>query len=70
MLVNRAGLTSEELGALQRVVSLHRTLEDVLRWGHAQQPRVTVSNVVIQDEYTHDVLVPLPDGKCLVYACT
>lgn len=48
----------------------HRTLEEALRWAHAQVPVLTVAEVVVQDEYTHDVVVPLSDGRCLVYDCT
>ncbi len=32
-----------------------RTLEDVLRWAHATGGEVV--EVIVQDEYTHDVVV-------------
>ncbi|MDB4953388.1 MAG: hypothetical protein JWO36_957 [Myxococcales bacterium] len=38
------------------------TLEEVLHWGHAQQPPCDVIDVIVQDEFTHDVLVRAPAG--------
>jgi DNA anti-recombination protein RmuC len=37
-----------------------RTLEDVLAWTFAQKGELV--EVIVQDEYTHDVIVRLPDG--------
>jgi hypothetical protein len=34
-----------------------RTLDELLRWGIAQRPELMISSVVIQDEYTHDVVL-------------
>lgn len=47
-----------------------RTLEEVFRWGLRQQPRVEPIDVVIQDEYTHDVLFRAGDGAFLVFDAT
>jgi hypothetical protein len=47
-----------------------RTLEDVVRWGLSQTPRAIVSDVVVQDEYTHDVVIAHPSGVWLVYDTT
>jgi hypothetical protein len=33
------------------------TLEDVLAWCHAQRPPHDVVDVIVQDEFTHDVIV-------------
>ncbi len=33
------------------------TLEEVLRWGFVQRPPSEVLEVVVQDEFTHDVIV-------------
>jgi len=38
------------------------TLGQVLRWTLAQTPRAEFVNVVVQDEYTHDVIVRVADG--------
>lgn len=56
-----------------RIATLFRaqkTLEDVVRWGLAQRPVQLVERVVIQDEYTHDVVVRDVSGAYLVYDCT
>ena len=34
------------------------TLADVLAWTSRQSPRVHVAEIVTQDEYTHDVVLP------------
>jgi hypothetical protein len=82
---NRAGVPAEDLAAIERVVAGHRTLEDVVQWGLAHVPLVShggaaesppsapprvVADVVVQDEYTHDVVVPYGDGRYLVYDTT
>lgn len=36
------------------------TLEDVLRFGLAQHPAWDIAEVVVQDEFTHDVIVAGP----------
>jgi hypothetical protein len=33
------------------------TLEEVLAWGFAQRPPAEVVEVVVQDEFTHDVVM-------------
>ncbi len=34
------------------------TLAELLRWADAQTQRVQVAEIVTQDEYTHDVVLP------------
>jgi hypothetical protein len=34
------------------------TLADLLRWCATQSPHVQVSEIIAQDEYTHDVVLP------------
>ena len=58
------------VAALASVVTRQTTLEHVVRWGYAQDPLVEITDVVRQDEYTHDVLVPLTEDLVLVYDCT
>jgi hypothetical protein len=38
------------------------TLEDILAWCRAQQPPSEIVDVIVQDEFTHDVVVrgPMP----------
>ena len=48
------------LEAARLEAAAHATLEDVVRWGLSQTPPQLVADVVVQDEYTHDVVLPLP----------
>ena len=57
---------AEALGA----VAGQRTLEEVVRWGLALRPPRVIERVVVQDEYTHDVVLPYADGVYLVYDTT
>ncbi len=43
------------------------TLHDILDWGFAHKPVRRVEEIVTQDEYTHDVLVPLDTPLYLAY---
>ena len=61
--MNRALLLRDEAAQLA-------TLEHVFRWALAQSPRVMPDDVVIQDEYTHDVLFGAGDGSFLVFDAT
>ena len=65
-----AGLAPDRLAALWAELLPHITLERVARWGYSQRPFVEVTDVVIQDEFTHDVILPLPEGLVLVYDST
>jgi hypothetical protein len=67
---DQAGLGPEAMAAIEAVVSGHETLEDLLRWGRAQAPPVFVEEVLAQDEFTNDVIVPWPNGLTLVYDTT
>ncbi|HEX6738366.1 MAG TPA: hypothetical protein VF310_08850 [Vicinamibacteria bacterium] len=69
-LADFAGLSAEEREALARIVAAHQGLDDVFAWGRRQSPPVHPADVIKQDEFTHDVLVPLPEGRWLVYGTT
>jgi hypothetical protein len=47
-----------------------QTLGQVLRWNLAQSPRAEFVNVVVQDEYTHDVIVRVSEHLYAVFAAT
>ena len=71
---NRANLSPEQLARINSEVAKHHTLPDILRWGFnpssgATHPQV-ISDVIIQDEYSHDVIVPWREGLLLVYGTT
>jgi len=55
---------------LAALLSSHRTLEHAVRHWLSQAPPVDVTDVVTQDEFTHDVLVRLPDRRVVVYDAT
>lgn len=70
MLDDRVGLPPEQYQLLARIMSRHATLADVIVWGAAQIPECIVADVIIQDEYTHDVVLPYRDGMHLIYDTT
>lgn len=58
------------LETIEVLISSQRTMEDVVRWGLAMKPPKLVTQVVVQDEYTHDVVIPFSDEVYLVYDTT
>lgn len=56
--------------ALRDAAATLPTLEKAFRWAIAQQPPLRPADVVIQDEYTHDVLFAAVDGSFLVFDAT
>jgi hypothetical protein len=56
-LIDRAGLGTELLAVLKTELEPLTILQDVIRWGFAQTPPSDVLDVVIQDEFTHDVVL-------------
>ena len=57
--------------ALPKLLLKLGTLAHVLPWGIAQRPQWVVADVVIQDEYTHDVLLCAEGtSQTLVLDCT
>jgi hypothetical protein len=46
------------------------TLEHAFRWAIGQTPPLRPVDVVIQDEYTHDVLFGAADGSFLIFDAT
>jgi hypothetical protein len=57
-LTDRAGLSEEALAALKAQLSPLTTLQAVVGWAFSLSPPSDVADVVIQDEYTHDVVLP------------
>ena len=56
--------------ALRAELHARRTLADVFAWARAQTPPRPVSEIVTQDEYTHDVVIALEPRLCLVFDAT
>ena len=67
---NHAGLPEARLATVRAAVAGHRSLDQIFAWGRSQTPQVHPADVVKQDEFTHDVLVPLADGTWIVYGTT
>jgi hypothetical protein len=67
---DRVGLDPELRRRIEAAIADHGMLDRVIRWGLASEPRRVVAGVVVQDEYTHDIIVPWGDGLWLVYDCT
>jgi hypothetical protein len=66
----RGDVPRAALASLDVQVASHKTLEDVVRWGLALAPPRFVHRVVVQDEFTHDVVMRFADGVYLVYDTT
>jgi hypothetical protein len=66
-LEDRVGLASDEKAALARELARIVTLHDLIQWG--LERGWVVSAVVVQDEYTHDVVIPWR-GAYLVFDTT
>ena len=70
---NWAGLSPAELEALQGELASLESLSDVIRWGRSQAPGSVepsvISDVVVQDEFTHDAIVPWR-SRALVFGST
>ncbi len=66
----RTHVRQARVDELLAVLTEHTTLERVLAWCRLQTPPLGLAEIVTQDEYTHDVLLPLADGLVLVYDVT
>jgi hypothetical protein len=67
---NRAGSAVEVFERLAPLLASQRSIKIALDWLLAQRPPLTPSEIVAQDEYSHDVLVAYPGGLYLVYDST
>ena len=71
-LVNQNNLPAARIAEIETHVSRQENLLDVMRWATAAPDQFAagvVANVVVQDEFTHDVIVPWRD-LVLVYDTT
>jgi hypothetical protein len=53
-----------------RELEMLETLGQVLHWAQARSPRAEFVNVVIQDEYTHDIVIRVGDRIYAVFDAT
>jgi hypothetical protein len=72
--VDCANLPPEEIARLESELAGQQNLNDVMKWALSHPKGVfippVVSQVIVQDEFTHDVIVPYRDGLVLVYDTT
>ncbi len=66
----RVAVSGDLRPAIETLIAAQKTLEDVVRWGLGITPMQLVKDVVVQDEYTHDVVMAHPSGVWLVYDTT
>ena len=71
---NHANLSSDALANIAAELSGQENLKDVMSWALSSRsgaftPTV-VAEVIVQDEFTHDVVVPWRDGLVLIYDTT
>lgn len=60
----------DDRAALELELAPLRTLQDVLTWGFAHTPACEIVDIVVQDEYCHDVVVRGPrQGERQLYLC-
>ncbi|QDE70265.1 hypothetical protein [Myxococcus xanthus] len=69
-LTDRAALPQEARSALEKELASLTLLQDVVRWGFASSPPRDVTEVIVQDEFTHDVVMPWMEGSYLVFDTT
>ena len=67
---NRARLPGADFARLADAVSSHHSIKHALDWLLAQSPPLAPSDLVTQDEFSHDILVALPEDRWLVYDST
>jgi hypothetical protein len=72
--VNRANLSPTQLAVIESELFGQQNLNDVMQWALADKSGAfipgVVADVIIQDEFTHDVIVPWCDGLFLVFDAT
>lgn len=73
-LQNHARLKPTELAAIESELGEQRTLWQVVEWGQRPDSGVSlpevVAEVIAQDEYAHDIIVPWRGSLVLVYGAT
>lgn len=69
-LVDHTGLDATEHAALNAALAGLHTLHEVIRWGLAAAPERIVAEVIIQDEFTHDVVMPWTGDRYVVFDTT
>jgi hypothetical protein len=67
---NRAGLDDELFSSILREISGQSSIRHVVQWLGRHQPPRKIEDMVTQDEFSHDIIVPYREGLFLVYDST
>jgi hypothetical protein len=71
---NASNLPDERLSTIVATATRPSTVGQLLDWGREEpglfQSQGVLSDVIVQDEFTHDVAVNLTNGLTLVYDST
>ena len=71
--LNHADLSPTLIAEIESELPDQQNLQDVINWALTDPGSFSsqvVSDVIVQDEFTHDVVVPWRDGLVLVYDTT
>lgn len=69
-LIDRTGLEEDERQRLRDALAPQTTLEKLLEWGRSRTPHLRVEEIITQDEFTHDVVVPYDRGLYFAFDVT
>lgn len=64
---NRAGLAPADFDRLHAELAAQTSMQRVLTWFSAQTPPLAADDLIAQDEFSHDLLVPLSEQTYLSY---
>ena len=67
---NRSSISPEAFAAVRGRVSSHTSIKHALDWFLGLTPPVPPVDCLAQDEFSHDLMFPHPDGFWVVYECT
>ncbi len=67
---NRGNLAPDEFARIAGALARHRSIKHAVDWLAGHQPPLSISGLVTQDEFSHDILVDYPGGLWLVYDTT
>ena len=69
-LLDRDLLSPDQRALLERQVLPLGSLQELVRWGFALQPPSDVADVIVQDEFCHDVVMRWREQRWLVFDTT
>ncbi|MEQ1807684.1 MAG: hypothetical protein ABL900_20070 [Burkholderiaceae bacterium] len=69
-LIDNGLLTPERRAVLEREVVPLGALQEVVRWAFALQPPAQIATVVVQDEFSHDLVMAWNQGQYLAFDTT